>query len=106
MAASGGSPSPADVRAACSGTYRVAYEERGRDVLVDSGVDASAHGAEIWHAMPERVRLPVASVGCSVEAWGASFVMVRADEIWLLERWMAMHEMRADAFVYRRTADR
>jgi hypothetical protein len=95
-------PSPAAKRAACSGPYRVGYKERGRDVLVESGLDASAHGAEIWHAMPERVRLPVASVGCSEEAWAGEFVLVRPDELWLLEPWMTAAEVRADAFVFRR----
>lgn len=99
-----GVPSPADKRAACSGPYRVGYQERGRDVLVESGLDASAHGAEIWHAMPERVRLPVASVGCSEEPWAGEFVLVRPDEIWLLEPWMTAEEVRADAFVFRRVA--
>ena len=102
----GATPSAAAKRAACTGEYRVAYEERGRDVLVESGLDASAHGAEIWHSMPERVRLPVASVGCSQETWAGEFVLVRRDELWLLEPWMTADEVRADAFVFRRTAER
>jgi hypothetical protein len=106
IARSGGAALPAAKRAACTGTYRVAYEERGRDVLVESGVDASPRAGKIWHSMPERVRLPVASVECSQEAWGGQFVLVRDDELWLLEPWMTTDEMRADAFVFRRTADR
>jgi hypothetical protein len=94
--------SPAAKRALCTGTYRAAYEERGRDVLVESGLDASVHGGEVWHAMPERIRLPVAGVACSEEPWAGSFVLVRDDEIWLLEAWMTADEIRADAFVFRR----
>jgi hypothetical protein len=101
---SGSSRNPAAKRAACTGTYRVAYEERGRDVFVESGLDTSAHGAEIWHSMPERVRLPVANVACSEERWAGSFVLVRDDELWLLEPWMTVDEVRADAFVFRRTS--
>ena len=72
--------------------------------MVVSGLVASAHGAEIWVALPERVRLAVASVGCSEEPWAGEFVLVRPDELWLLEPWMPVEEVRADAFVFRRAA--
>jgi hypothetical protein len=106
LAQSDAAPSPAATRASCSGVYRVAYEERGRDVLVESGLDASAHSATVWHSMPDRIRLPVASVACSEERWAGSFVLVRADELWLLEPWMTTDEIRADAFVFRRIPER
>jgi hypothetical protein len=46
----------------------------------------------------------VASVGCSEEAWAGEFVLVRPDELWLLEPWMTKDEVKADAFVFRRAA--
>jgi hypothetical protein len=43
-------------------------------------------------------------VACSEERWAGSFVLVRDDELWLLEPWMTVDEVRADAFVFRRTS--
>ncbi|HUQ84614.1 MAG TPA: hypothetical protein VM076_25900 [Gemmatimonadaceae bacterium] len=99
---SASTPSPASKRARCTGPYRVAYLERGRDVFVERGVDSSAHASAVLAALPARARVAVASVACSEEPWSAEFVRVSDGEIWLFEPWMTTEEMRADAFVLRR----
>ena len=102
ISADSAAPSPAAKRARCTGTFRVAYIERGRDVFVERGLDSSAHATTVLKAIPTRARVPVVAVACSEEPWGGDFVRVADDEIWLFEPWMTAKEMRADAFVLRR----